>query len=128
MPTLYFTVLFAVAVLAMVVTKLWLASRQIRFVAAHREIVPDQFATSIPLSAHQRAADYTVARTRLGMVEIVVGAAVLIGLTLVGGVQVLDLAISEWLGRGYLGRSYWWQRLSPFRALSRCRSTITASS
>jgi STE24 endopeptidase len=104
MPTLYFTALFALAVLAMVVTKLWLASRQIRFVVAHREIVPDQFATAIPLSAHQRAADYTVARTRLGMVEIVVGAAVLIGLTLVGGVQTLDLAISDWLGRGYLGQ------------------------
>ncbi|WP_114810223.1 M48 family metallopeptidase [Paraburkholderia kururiensis] len=104
MPTLYFTALFALAVLAMVVTKLWLASRQIRFVAAHREIVPDQFAMAIPLSAHQRAADYTVARTRLGMVEIVVGAAVLIGLTLLGGVQTLDLAISDWLGRGYLGQ------------------------
>ena len=104
MPTLYFTVLFAIAVVAMVCTKLWLASRQIRFVAAHREQVPGQFAATIALTAHQRAADYTVERTRLTMIEIVVSAAVLIGLTLLGGVQVLDLAISDWLGRGYVGQ------------------------
>ena len=42
MPPLYFTVLFVIAVLAMVGTKLWLASRQIRFVAAHRVSVPQQ--------------------------------------------------------------------------------------
>ncbi|MFL9991939.1 M48 family metallopeptidase [Paraburkholderia sediminicola] len=104
MPTPYFTVLFVIAVVAMVGTKLWLASRQIRFVARHREQVPSQFAGTIALTAHQRAADYTVERTRLTMIEIVVGAAVLIGLTLLGGVQALDLAISDWLGRGYAGQ------------------------
>ena len=67
MPTLYFTVLFVIAVVAMVGTKLWLASRQTRFVAAHRDQVPPQFSTTIPLPAHQRAADYTVDRTRLTM-------------------------------------------------------------
>ncbi|USU15266.1 M48 family metallopeptidase [Paraburkholderia fungorum] len=104
MPTLYFTVLFVIAVVAMVGTKLWLASRQIRFVAGHREQVPSQFAGTIALTAHQRAADYTIERTRLAMIEVVVGAAVLIGLTLLGGVQALDLAISDWLGRGYVGQ------------------------
>lgn len=96
-----FTLLFALAVLAMVVTKLWLASRQIRFVAAHRNGVPAQFSATIPLSAHQRAADYTVERTRLTMLEIVVSAAVLVGLTLLGGVGALDTLLTGWLGRGY---------------------------
>jgi len=59
---------------------------------------------TIALAAHQRAADYTVERTRLTMIEIVVGAALLIGLTLLGGVQALDLAITDWLGRGYIGQ------------------------
>ncbi len=94
MPTLSFSILFAIAVLAMVVTKLWLASRQIRFVAANRERVPTQFAATIALSAHQRAADSTVERTRLTMKEIIVSAEVLIGLTMLGGVKALDLAIS----------------------------------
>lgn len=96
-----FTLLFAIAVLAMVVTKLWLASRQIRFVAAHRNGVPAQFSATIALSAHQRAADYTVERTRLAMFEIVVSAAVLVGLTLLGGVGALDTLLTGWFGRGY---------------------------
>ncbi|MGH8781549.1 M48 family metallopeptidase [Paraburkholderia sp.] len=104
MPTLYFTILFAVAVLAMVCTRLWLASRQIRFVAAHRDQVPVQFATTIALTAHQRAADYTVQRTRLAMFEIVASAAVLIALTLLGGIEALDLSLGSWLGRGYIGQ------------------------
>ncbi|HEY1609534.1 MAG TPA: M48 family metallopeptidase, partial [Paraburkholderia sp.] len=104
MPTLYFSALFVVAVLAMVATKLWLASRQIRYVAAHRDAVPQQFATTIALTAHQRAADYTVARTRLTMVEVVAGAVVLVALTLLGGVQALDLGLSDALGRGYIGQ------------------------
>ncbi|HKR46978.1 MAG TPA: M48 family metallopeptidase [Paraburkholderia sp.] len=103
-PALYFSVLFVVGVLAMVATKLWLASRQIRFVAAHRGAVPAQFTATIPLAAHQRAADYTVARTRLGMIEIVLGAVVLIALTLLGGLQALDLGISDAIGREYVGQ------------------------
>ncbi|PLZ01820.1 peptidase M48 [Burkholderia sp. WAC0059] len=104
MPTLYFSTLFALAVLAMVATKLWLASRQIRFVAAHRNAVPPRFATTIALAAHQRAADYTVARTRFAMLEIFVGAAVLVALTLLGGVGALDRGIAALLGRGYVGQ------------------------
>jgi STE24 endopeptidase len=104
MSSLYFTVLFAATVLAMVGTKLWLAARQIRFVAAHRGTVPQQFAGTITLSAHQRAADYTIERTRLGMLEVVVGAAVTIALTLLGGVQALNVGVSALLGHGYLAQ------------------------
>lgn len=97
-----FTYVFVVALGAMVLIKLWLASRQIRHVAAHRDAVPAQFAGAVPLDAHQRAADYTVARTRLSMGQTVVNAAVLIALTLLGGLQWLSLAITGALGRGYL--------------------------
>jgi STE24 endopeptidase len=101
MSSLYLTVVFAATVLAMVGTKLWLAARQTRFVAAHRGEVPRQFAGTIALAAHQRAADYTIERTRLGMFEVVVGAAVTVGLTLLGGVQAVDVAVSGLLGHGY---------------------------
>lgn len=96
-----FTLLFAAAILAMVGTKLWLATRQIRFVAAHRGAVPAQFRDTIPLTAHQRAADYTVARTRLTMLQIVASAVLLIALTLFGGVGAIDHALRGWLGGGY---------------------------
>ena len=104
MSTLTFTVLFVAAVLAMVGTKLWLASRQIRFVAAHRGQVPEQFAGTIALAAHQRAADYTIERTRLTMLEVIVSAAVLIALTLLGGVAAINGLVSNWLGESYLGQ------------------------
>lgn len=84
-----FTLLFAFALLASVATKLWLATRQIRHVARHRERVPADFARSIDAAAHRRAADYTIARTRLSMVDTVFGAIVLLGFTLFGGLQWL---------------------------------------
>jgi len=84
-----FTLLFAFALLASVATKLWLATRQIRHVARHRERVPADFARSIDAAAHRRAADYTIARTRLSMVNTVFGAIVLLGFTLFGGLQWL---------------------------------------
>ncbi|MET1026580.1 MAG: M48 family metallopeptidase [Dongiaceae bacterium] len=99
-----FSLLFIAALGAMVCTKLWLASRQIRFIRAHRDQVPAQFSGTIALSAHQRAADYTIERTRFTVIDIVVSAMVLIGFTLLGGLQALDLAITDRIGGGYAGQ------------------------
>lgn len=99
-----FTTLFIVALAAMVVTKFWLALRQMRHVAARRNAVPAEFSSSITLSAHQTAADYTIAQTKLALGEIAVGAAVLAVLTLGGGLQWLATAISQHLGQGYLAQ------------------------
>ena len=68
-PFLLFTSLFAIALVARLLTKFWLASRQVRHVAQHRNAVPTAFAQAISLEAHQKAADYTVAKARLGMLE-----------------------------------------------------------
>ncbi|WP_338860780.1 M48 family metallopeptidase [Mycetohabitans rhizoxinica] len=99
-----FTFLFVVALVAMIATRLWLASRQIRHVANHRHAVPDGFRDTISLQAHQRAADYTISLTRLAMLELGVGGALLVALTLLGGLQWLDTLLSGWLGRGYAGQ------------------------
>jgi STE24 endopeptidase len=79
----------------MVGVRLWLANRQIRHVLSHRPEVPAEFATRIGLASHQKAADYTTARVRLGMLELVFDAAVLVGLTLLGGLQTIDLWVSS---------------------------------
>ncbi len=89
------TLLFVVFLLAMVGVRLWLANRQIRHVLSHRAAVPAEFATRITLASHQKAADYTTARVRLGMLELVFDAAVLVGLTLLGGLQTIDLWVSS---------------------------------
>jgi STE24 endopeptidase len=77
------------ALLAATATRLWLSQRQIRHVRAHRGAVPPTFADAIPLSAHQKAADYTVAKAKFGMLDSVIGAAVLLVLTLGGLIQWL---------------------------------------
>jgi len=85
-----FTFLFVLMLLTDALLRLWLASRQIRHVSRHRDAVPAEFSPRISLTSHQRAADYTIARTRLGMVERLLDAAVLAGLTLLGGLQAID--------------------------------------
>jgi len=77
-----FTWVFLLALGLATATRLWLALRQIRHVRAHRDAVPRTFAEAIPLGAHQKAADYTVAKARLGMIDVLLGAAVLLALTL----------------------------------------------
>jgi len=88
-----FTWLFLAALAAALAARLWLAWRQIRHVRAHRGAVPETFAATIPLAAHQKAADYSVAKTRLGAVDTVIGAAALLALTLGGALQWLS---DEW--------------------------------
>jgi STE24 endopeptidase len=85
-----FSWIFLAALAAASVTRLWLARRQMRHVRAHRDAVPATFAAAIPLASHQKAADYTVAKSRLGMVDVLLGAAVLLALTLGGGIQLLS--------------------------------------
>lgn len=93
-----FTSLFVAALVLTTVGKLWLATRQIRHVATHRAAVPARFAERITLASHQKAADYTIARTRLAVVEMLVSVAVLVGLTLFGGLQAADDALANWIG------------------------------
>lgn len=94
------TLAFAVFLLAGLSVKLWLATRQMRHVAAHRDQVPAPFAGRIPLAAHQKAADYTTAKAQVGLVEMAFGAAVLLGWTLLGGLDWLNQVLLARLGPG----------------------------
>ncbi len=87
--------IFVACLLTDLLLKSWLAQRQIRHVLRHRDRVPDDFAQRISLNSHQRAADYTVARTQFAMFERVTEAAILLGLTLLGGLQWLDLHLAR---------------------------------
>ena len=86
------TWLFLAAVGAASATRLWLAQRQIGHVRAHRDAVPATFSGAIALGAHQKAADYTAAKTRLAMIEVLVSAALLLAFTLGGLIQWLSNA------------------------------------
>jgi STE24 endopeptidase len=107
-PTLL-SLAFALALAASTLIQFWLSSRQVRHVAAHRGQVPAAFAGSVTLAAHQKAADYTVARARLGLLALAFNAAVLLGWTLLGGLSALNGWVLEasqalpadWQGMGY---------------------------
>ncbi|MBS0441218.1 MAG: M48 family metallopeptidase [Proteobacteria bacterium] len=95
MQALLLTSCFVAALLVSLALKFWLASRQMRHVAAHRGAVPAAFAAIIPLAAHQKAADYTLAKGRFGLISTGFGAAVLIAWTLLGGLDALNAAVRD---------------------------------
>lgn len=95
-PSLWMTALFAFALVASVMLKFWLVSRQVRHVAQHRGTVPEAFAKQVTLTDHQKAADYTIAQARLGLLELAWGTAILLGWTLLGGLHALNQALLAW--------------------------------
>jgi STE24 endopeptidase len=95
-----FTWAFLAALAAATATRLWLARRQMRHVSAHRGAVPGTFAEAIPLEAHQKAADYTVAKTRVGMLDLAIGAALTLWLTLGGLIEWISGFWARWLEPG----------------------------
>lgn len=100
MSSFVFSVLFVSFIVLTVGVRFWLSSRQIRHVLAHRNAVPAEFSEKIPLYAHQKAADYTVAKTKLGLLTLFVNTVVLIGFTLLGGLQWLSVTIHPVTGPG----------------------------
>ena len=94
------TVAFATALVAGLLLKFWLATRQIRHVAGHRHQVPSDFASRIPLEAHQKAADYTLAKARFGMLELAWSAAIVLAWTLLGGLSWLNQVLLQWMQPG----------------------------
>jgi len=94
------TLAFALALTLSLVLKFWLASRQIRHVAQNRSTVPAAFSEKISLAAHQKAADYTITKTRFGLLELAWGAAVVLAWTLLGGLSALNQLLADLLGHG----------------------------
>ena len=84
-----FTLVFVALIALNAVLRIWLDARQMQHVRAHRDSVPPQFAGRIPIAAHQKAADYTIARTRLSIVDDMLGTLITLALTLGGGLAIL---------------------------------------
>jgi STE24 endopeptidase len=90
-----FTSLFLLAVTLTFVARIWLAKRHIRYVSTHRDAVPEEFSSQISLESHQKAADYTCTKTQLEYVAVCLETAVLLILTLGGGLNALA---GFWMG------------------------------
>lgn len=93
-----FSQLFLATLLLGLALQIWLGLRHIHHVRRHRGRVPRPFQGKVKISAHRKAADYTVARTRFGLIDGTIGALLLVAWTLGGGLELLD----SWLrGFGY---------------------------
>ncbi len=101
-PALLFTTAFCLLLVVGLMVRTVLSSRQIRHVARHRADVPAAFAGTISLEAHQKAADYTIAKARFGLLETSLEAALLLGWTLLGGLHWLNQVLLAALGGGML--------------------------
>jgi len=97
------TWLFLAALAAATLTRLWLARRQIAHVRAHRDAVPPSFSAVMPLAAHQKAADYTVAKVRLAIIELLAGVLMLLALTLGGLLRWIAERWAQLLEPGGIG-------------------------
>ena len=91
-----FTIIFLLTLVSAVSIRVWLATRHIRYVHTHRNSVPENFSSQISLDAHQKAADYTCAKTRLNYANICLDTVLLLILTLGGGLNALNFFWSNW--------------------------------
>jgi STE24 endopeptidase len=105
-PSMVLAIVFALFVAVEACIKLWLAGRQAKFVQQHRAQVPGVFAGKVSLDAHQKAADYTAAKMQFSMVNILLGTTVLMGWTLLGGLDWLNQTLISAIGTGM------WQQLA----------------
>ncbi|MBP6057430.1 MAG: M48 family metallopeptidase [Nitrosomonas sp.] len=92
-----FTLVFLIALLLTTLTQIWLAARHIRYVRAHQDKVPEKFASQINLADHQKAANYTCAKTRAGYAGILLQVVLLLVFTLGGGLNALSNFWANWL-------------------------------
>jgi len=112
-----FTAAFATALMLSLAVKFWLATRQMHHVAAHRDRVPDAFAATVTPEAHRRAADYTLAKGRFGLLASALGSAVLLGWTLLGGLDTLNVLLRDTLQPTWGDLAYQLALLAAFAAI-----------
>jgi STE24 endopeptidase len=98
------TYVFSAMLLVNLLFRFWLNSRQISHVAGYRHEVPVAFSNTVNLTSHQKAADYTIAKLRLGLLEMGLSAAILLGWTLLGGLSGLNQALLNWFSFGGMGQ------------------------
>ena len=106
MPSATWTLVFAIALVASLALRAWLAHRQVSHVARHRDVVPAPFRATVELAAHRKAADYTLAKIRLGQWQMVFGAFILLGWTLFGGLDALNTLLRQAIVPGWGGLAY----------------------
>ncbi len=85
-----FTMIFLVATGCYLATLLYLNLRQNRAVKKSFDSVPQDFINNISIEEHQKAANYTQAKIKIGNIEMIFSSAILLIWTIGGGIDYLD--------------------------------------
>lgn len=107
-----FTAIFLAFLVVGLMARFYLSQKHMKFILAHRNEVPSGFSQQVSLEDHQKAADYTIAKIRIGSLETVFSAAVLIVFTLIGGLQYLHQTLLQFIAAGV------WQQVALILSLS----------
>jgi STE24 endopeptidase len=98
MTAMQFTLIFIATVAVTTLAKLWLARRHLAHIASHRAAVPDAFHETVRIGEHQKAADYTSAKTHFDMLGALFDAVLLLAFTVGGGIQFIADKCNGWFG------------------------------
>jgi STE24 endopeptidase len=99
----WFSYFFIVALIGAISLQLWLIARQKNHVSKYSDTVPEAFANKISLEAHQKAANYTIAKLQVGKIELIYSSIILLLWTFAGGLNMLD---QFWFTQ--LGETLWY--------------------
>ena len=84
-----FTTIFVITLTLSILIQLWLIFRQSSHVLAHRAAVPSAFKDTVTLDDHQKAADYTIEKNRIGLIDLAISSIFLLAMTLGGGIDAI---------------------------------------
>ena len=91
---LTFNYLIIFLIIFTALAQIWLARRHVAHVTNHRSKVPSPFKDIIKIKDHQKAADYTVAKSNLNVLGLIVEAIFLYLITIGGGIQWINEYLS----------------------------------
>jgi len=93
--SLTFYYLFIFLLITTTFFQVWLTKRHIAHIYKNKKSVPIAFSKTISISDHKKAADYTIAKSNIGVIDLFIQAIFLYLLTLGGGINILTDTFSN---------------------------------
>ena len=91
-----FTNLIIVLIAITCLSQIWLSIRHISFVSQNRKKVPAPFKDIIKIKDHQKAADYTIDKSKLNILGLAVEAIFLYFITIGGGIEWINQYLAQY--------------------------------
>jgi len=93
--SLTFYYLFIFLLITTTIFQVWLTKRHIAHIHKNKTKVPAAFSKTISISNHKKAADYTISKSNIGIIDLFIQAIFLYLITLGGGINILTDTFSN---------------------------------